>query len=95
MTQATLLHSILQCSENTLCLANLFLPHACVRVCAHTRAHTHTQIPLCTISTKKNKQTPKHQNPAAKYYDIPISKHKTERFTKMNKIYHLQSASTL
>lgn len=50
-------------------------------------------IPLFKISSEVKKKPTK--NLAAKYYDIPISKHKTELFTKMSKIYHTHSASTL
>lgn len=50
------------------------------------------QFPFSKFLQKLKKKT---KNLAAKYYDIPISKHKTERFTKMSKIYHMHLASTL
>lgn len=52
--------------------------------------HLHDKSPFQNFFKSKKKK-----NLAAKYYDIPISKHKTERFTKMSKIYHMHSASTL
>lgn len=95
MTQVTSLHSIFAVFRKYPLSSQFLLAMHDMYVCVCICIHTYISNPIFKISPKVKNKKNKKQNPAAKYYDIPVSKHKTEHFTKMNKIYHMHSASTL